>query len=477
VYVFMWGGGRHEPTLTTANAEQEEAEYVAQHPMLAKVPQDYKLWIISKMNKGEGRFRYTFWLQKKDDRKVLLWYKGLQELYTALCDFSEEQEVGQQGEGGPDGVGGGMQDSAEFEQDGGCVQGAASEVGGRESGGRGGDAAPASAAAGAVTGDKQMGDGDGAEADESEGARELDLVLPTNWGRCCRLLKESDEFILKGEEKEEYLRLHPEIAPVPPAYTLHVVSKPVGSQARRQYTFWLQQKKDPRVLKHYNSISELSAILGPSERVLACKYCSKCFSSVHSLGKHEQTHLAEPDKDRDGDADDQIAQEAGGAAAMDDGAGTLKREEAEEGSGDGEGKKDGAEEIRGDGKVVGSGQVVNGKTSHDNVASFSVGDRVKVFWDGENTWFCGVVERTREGQVEVRYEDDDELHWEDCAAVLPAAPQALLSPTHPPSLPHRLSPPAASLATRAPARPLTPWLWPARWRTLSTCRHAESQES
>jgi hypothetical protein len=55
-----------------------------QHPLLAKVPSEYKLWIISKMNRGGGtaggdaRPRFTFWLQKKDDRKALKWYKGLQ---------------------------------------------------------------------------------------------------------------------------------------------------------------------------------------------------------------------------------------------------------------------------------------------------------------------------------------------------------------------------------------------------------------
>ena len=41
-----------------------------------QVPSEYRLWIISKMNKGEGRPRFTFWLQRKDDHKALQWYKG-----------------------------------------------------------------------------------------------------------------------------------------------------------------------------------------------------------------------------------------------------------------------------------------------------------------------------------------------------------------------------------------------------------------
>ena len=44
--------------------------------LMVQVPSEYKLWIISKMNKGEGRPRFTFWLQRKDDHKALQWYKG-----------------------------------------------------------------------------------------------------------------------------------------------------------------------------------------------------------------------------------------------------------------------------------------------------------------------------------------------------------------------------------------------------------------
>jgi hypothetical protein len=44
--------------------------------IIVQVPSEYRLWIISKMNKGEGRPRFTFWLQRKDDHKALQWYKG-----------------------------------------------------------------------------------------------------------------------------------------------------------------------------------------------------------------------------------------------------------------------------------------------------------------------------------------------------------------------------------------------------------------
>jgi hypothetical protein len=59
-------------------------------------------------------------------------------------------------------------------------------------------------------------------------------------------MKDKDEFILKGKEKK-YLRLHPEIATIPPTYTQNIAwiwkldpsSAEVKSQCRRNYTFWL----------------------------------------------------------------------------------------------------------------------------------------------------------------------------------------------------------------------------------------------
>jgi hypothetical protein len=188
---------------------------------------------------------------------------------------------------------------------------------------------------------------------------------------------------------QEYLRLHPEIATVPPNYTLHIVSKMVAvsagsQQMRRQYTFWLQQKKDPRVLKHYNSISELTAVLGPSQRKLTCKYCNKRFTNLTSHANHERSLVC-----------------AGGAG--DGGAAGEHGEEwmVDEGGGPSE-------------------EMLKGSEKKTN---WCPGDRVKVYWDGEGQWFYGVVEKTRRekgGQVRVRYEDDDEVHWEASAQVFAA---------------------------------------------------------
>ncbi len=145
---------------------------------------------------------------------------------------------------------------------------------------------------------------------------------------------------------------------------------------RRQYTFWLQQKKDPRVLKHYNSITELIAVLGPSQRKLTCKYCNKRFTNLQSHSNHERSCIGGGE---------------GGAAG----------EQSEDG-------------------IVDGGQPEEIGKGGEKKTNFCPGDRVKVFWDGEGQWFYGVVEKTRRekgGQVRVRYEDDDEVHWEDSAHV------------------------------------------------------------
>ena len=75
-------------------------------------------------------------------------------------------------------------------------------------------------------------------------------------------------------------------------------------------------------------------------------------------------------------------------------------------------------------KQQGQGVARRGGGCGDGRTGFEIGDRVQVYWDGEDTWFCGVVEDIAADQVRVRYEDDDEVHWEDCTAVHPAAPQA-----------------------------------------------------
>ena len=51
---------------------------------------------------------------------------------------------------------------------------------------------------------------------------------------------------------------------------------------------------------------------------------------------------------------------------------------------------------------------------------WKVGDKVKVYWEGDDKWFNGIVAKTRGGgsrKVLVKYDDDDEEHWENREAV------------------------------------------------------------
>ena len=257
---------------------KEESEYLEEHPMLYKVPSEYKLWIITKMNEGKAAnprrpAATTFWLQRKDDHKALQYYKGLQELCTALREFEDKTKCCERG--GQEKVEQGGERSS---KDSGADSQGADKVGSQMG-----------LASGAVGHDVTHGD-----------VRDLELQIHPTWARCHGLLKDKHEFILKGEEKEEYLRLHPEIATVPPTYTLHIVFKldppcaEVKSQCRRSYTFWLQQKKDPRVLKHYSRLAELTAVLGPSERKLTCKYCNKQFASYKTYANHSSASCPVP---------------------------------------------------------------------------------------------------------------------------------------------------------------------------------------
>jgi hypothetical protein len=53
--------------------------------------------------------------------------------------------------------------------------------------------------------------------------------------------------------------------------------------------------------------------------------------------------------------------------------------------------------------------------------SIRSGDRVQIYWDGEGQWFCAFVEEVAPGgRVRVKYEDDDEVHWEDVNDLVPA---------------------------------------------------------
>jgi hypothetical protein len=257
---------------------KEVSEYLEQHPMLYKVPSEYKLWIIAKINEGKAAgprrpAATTFWLQRRDDHKALKYYKGLQELCTALWKFEDKTNFCERG--GQEKVEQGGERSS---KDSGADSQGADKVGSQMG-----------LASGAVGHDVTHGD-----------VRDLELQIHPTWARCHRLLRDKDEFILKGEEKEEYLRLHPEIATVPPTYTLHIVCKldpssaEVKSQCRRHYTFWLQQKTDPRVLKHYSSLAELTAVLGPSERKLTCKYCNKQFASYKTYANHSSASCPVP---------------------------------------------------------------------------------------------------------------------------------------------------------------------------------------
>ena len=67
--------GRYTHTHAHTHTHIHTYTYVYTY-IIVQVPSEYRLWIISKMNKGEGRPRFTFWLQRKDDHKALQWYKG-----------------------------------------------------------------------------------------------------------------------------------------------------------------------------------------------------------------------------------------------------------------------------------------------------------------------------------------------------------------------------------------------------------------
>ncbi len=51
---------------------------------------------------------------------------------------------------------------------------------------------------------------------------------------------------------------------------------------------------------------------------------------------------------------------------------------------------------------------------------WKVGDKVKVYWDGDDKWLNGIVTKTRgggSGKVLVKYDNDDEEHWETWESV------------------------------------------------------------
>ena len=65
------------------------------------------------------------------------------------------------------------------------------------------------------------------------------------------------------------------------------------------------------------------------------------------------------------------------------------------------------------GAIIVRGSLKPRQTMESGAAAraFGVGDRVQVYWDGEEQWFCAVVEEVAPGggRVRVRYEEDDEV--------------------------------------------------------------------
>jgi hypothetical protein len=63
---------------------EEEQKYLERNPVLARVPEDYRLYIIAKpFGDGNAR-RYTYYLQDRKDEKDVTPFKNLHDLATAL---------------------------------------------------------------------------------------------------------------------------------------------------------------------------------------------------------------------------------------------------------------------------------------------------------------------------------------------------------------------------------------------------------
>jgi len=70
---------RFENALSFAMEGEGEQLYLDKHPVLARIPDAYKLFIIDR-----GSRRVSFWLQSETDTRVLKFYKSLQSLSVAL---------------------------------------------------------------------------------------------------------------------------------------------------------------------------------------------------------------------------------------------------------------------------------------------------------------------------------------------------------------------------------------------------------
>jgi hypothetical protein len=63
---------------------EEEQKYLERNPVLARVPDDYRLYIIAKpFGDGNAR-RYTYYLQDRKDERDVTPFKNLHDLATAL---------------------------------------------------------------------------------------------------------------------------------------------------------------------------------------------------------------------------------------------------------------------------------------------------------------------------------------------------------------------------------------------------------
>ncbi len=66
------------------------------------------------------------------------------------------------------------------------------------------------------------------------------------------------------------------------------------------------------------------------------------------------------------------------------------------------------------------------ETADVQEVKWKVGDQVNVYWAGDDKWFNGIVAKTRGGDsrnVLVKYDDDNEEHWENSEAVHAQVPQ------------------------------------------------------
>ena len=87
---------RFEQALQNALHGEDEQEYLDQHPVLAKVPAELRLFIICRQSPGHTK-SYNFWMQHRTDRNALSYFRSLHELIDVL--EGRDQLVGGEGAG------------------------------------------------------------------------------------------------------------------------------------------------------------------------------------------------------------------------------------------------------------------------------------------------------------------------------------------------------------------------------------------